>query len=110
MMQCRPLHVLIVDDSEADLRTTRDLLARAAETTFTVQCAMSYDEGLSAVTDGHVDVCLVDYNLAGRDGMDFVRDAGRRGATAAMILLSGYEPLAHADEVYAAEAADALPK
>ncbi|MEP7000910.1 MAG: response regulator, partial [bacterium] len=104
------LTVLIVDDSEADFMSTRDLLARADETAFVARWAPSYEAGLAAIVADRPDVCLVDYDLDGHGGEDFVRDAQRQGALAAMVLLAGYESLVHVAAVHNSGVDDSLLK
>ena len=80
------LRLLVVDGDEADFRRLRDLLARAADTQFHVDWASTFDGGMRRLAAGAYDLCLVEYRLGGRDGLDFIRLAQRRGFETPIIL------------------------
>ena len=80
--------ILLIEDDEDDYFLTRDLLENIEESTFDLQWCSTYDDGLAAL-DGHPDVCLVDYYVGGRSGLDLVQDAVARGCIAPLILLTG---------------------
>ena len=81
--------VLLVDDDEDDFLITRDLLEAQDRVRFDVDWASSYEHGVEAITAGGHDVCLVDYRLGGRTGLDLVRDAFTGTPGAPVILLTG---------------------
>jgi len=88
-LSCEKTKVLYIDDDEDDYILARKLLSRAGGGTYTVEWAPSYDEGLKVVTRGEHDVCLVDYFLGGRSGVELIREARRSGLDTPMILLTG---------------------
>jgi CheY-like chemotaxis protein len=83
------LRVLVIDDEEEDFLIVRELLARAEHGQFRVEHAADAEAGLDRLLGGRCDVALVDYRLAGQDGLSLVRLAVRRGVTAPVILMSG---------------------
>jgi diguanylate cyclase (GGDEF)-like protein len=83
------LRLLVVDDVEEEFLLVRELLLRAADTRFQVDWAGTFDAGLRRLAAGGYDLCLVDYRLGGRDGLDFIRLAQRRGFETPIILTSG---------------------
>lgn len=82
------LRLLVVDGDEADFQRLRDLLARATDTQFHVDWASSFDGGMRRLAAGAYDLALVEYRLGGRDGLDFIRLAQRRGFETPIILTS----------------------
>ncbi len=82
------LRLLIVENDEADRTILRELLERAEFTSFSFDIAANVDAGLRHLSDGKHDVCIVNYELPGRDGLDLVRLAQRRGYVIPIILVS----------------------
>ena len=85
-----PLHVLLVDDDEDDRALTSDFvsqirLPRRAE----LEWASSYEAGLEALGRKASDVCLLDYRLGARDGLDLLGEARSRGCICPIIILTG---------------------
>src|SRR3984957_17215823 len=85
-----PLRVLLVDDDEDDRALTDDLVSqirlprRAA-----LQWASSYEAGLAALRHDGSDVCLLDYRLGGRDGLELLSEARSQGCLCPIVLLTG---------------------
>jgi two-component system cell cycle sensor histidine kinase/response regulator CckA len=85
-----PLRVLLVDDDEDDRALTDDLVSqirlprRAA-----LQWASSYEAGLAALRHNGSDVCLLDYRLGGRDGLELLSEARSQGCLCPIVLLTG---------------------
>jgi two-component system, NtrC family, response regulator len=63
--------VIIVDDDPQITSTLGDLLTQAE---LNVKLANTYDEGLTAVKAGGIDIAIVDLMLADRNGMDLIRE------------------------------------
>ncbi len=87
-MASRSLRVLVIDDRERDFFITRSLLRKMQSVMTRLQWISDYDRGLEALLKNSFDVCLVDYNLGRRNGLDFLRTAIRKGCTAPIIILS----------------------
>jgi diguanylate cyclase (GGDEF)-like protein len=83
------IKVLVVDDDEDDFIVTRDLLSDVRGVQFNVDWASSYDEGFSTVFRGIHDVALIDFHLGSETGIEFLREAMRRGCRIPLILLTG---------------------
>jgi PAS domain S-box-containing protein len=101
--------VLLVDDEEDEFVLTRDLLRRAGDGRFTLEWASTFNEGLDLLGTNLVDVCLVDYRLDARTGLDFIREAQSRSAVP-LILMTGRGDRAIDADAIAAGAADYLDK
>ncbi len=81
------LRVLLVEDDEDDYVIIRDLLSEIEE--FDLQWVSDYNEALGAIGRETHDVCLLDYRLGGRSGLELLRAASGRGHNIPMILLTG---------------------
>ena len=84
------VRILLVDDDPDDFELTRDLVAEIEGGRYALTWLPSYEEGLRAVCAGDSELCLLDYRLGGRDGVEFLRDATIRGCTMPMVILTGY--------------------
>jgi signal transduction histidine kinase len=89
-MDEQPIKVLLVDDDEDDYVIIRDLLSEIDWTNFDVQWASTYEEALEASKVGAYQVCLIDYRLGERNGLELMHQLRWEGFTAPMILLTGY--------------------
>lgn len=67
--------VLLVDDESDEFMLCRDLLLRAGDPGFSLQWARSFETGLEMLGQDQPNVCLVDYQLGIRTGIDFIREA-----------------------------------
>ena len=85
-----PLRVLLVDDDEDDYTLTRDLVSqirvpRRAE----LRWVSTYEAGLDALRQHTSDVCLLDYRLGARDGIELLTEARSMGCSCPIIVLTG---------------------
>ena len=104
------LRMLIVEDDEDDFVLTRELLEKIHAFDFEVHRAATYAAAKKSVAEKRFDVCLVDYQLGERTGLEFMREAAAEGFRAPMILLSGQNDRASDLEAMSAGAADYLIK
>ncbi len=104
------LNVLLVEDDEDDYYITRTLLLRAVNVQCELKWVKTYEEGLEEIVSSAYDVCLIDYRLGKRDGLDLLRDAKNRGCRMPMILLTGQGTLEIDIDAMRAGAADYLVK
>jgi signal transduction histidine kinase len=110
-MDDAPTRVLLIDDDPDDAVMTRDLLADVGEgRRFRMEWARTYSEGLDRVLSGEHDVCLLDYRLGERDGLQLLREALARGCRAPVILVTGQGDDEVDIEAMRAGAADYLVK
>ena len=105
-----PTRVLLVDDEEDEFILARDLLRRAGETRFTLEWASTFEGGLELLEYGLVNVCLVDYQLGARTGLDFVREGQAMSTDVPLILMTGRGGRAVDADAISAGAADYLDK
>lgn len=81
------LRVMLVEDDEDDYVIIRDFLAEIED--MHLEWVATYDAALAAIARGEHDVCLLDYRLGGRSGLDLLRSANGQGHKTPMILLTG---------------------
>ncbi len=85
-----PLHILLVDDDEDDCALTRDLVSQMrAPHKAELRWASSYDAGLQAMRQPWCEVCLLDYRLGPRDGLELLGEVRSSGCTCPIIVLTG---------------------
>jgi diguanylate cyclase (GGDEF)-like protein/PAS domain S-box-containing protein len=89
LIDARDISVLLVEDDEDDYVLTRDLLADSRRTRFELDWVSSYDDAVSAISEGKHDVYLVDYRLGEHDGLEILRRAREAGCQRPIILLTG---------------------
>ncbi|MEM9530845.1 MAG: EAL domain-containing protein [Pseudomonadota bacterium] len=101
--------VLLVDDSEDDYVITRSWL-KESNSQYQIEWAKSYDEGLEKIAGGDFDICLIDYSLGARSGLDWLNESRVQEAAIPVIMLTGIGSL-HTDlEAMASGVADYLEK
>jgi signal transduction histidine kinase len=81
--------VLLIEDDEDDYLLTRDLLDEISNQSFDLDWISNYDAGLEALRRGDHDVCLLDYRLGKRNGLELLREAMTLDCRIPIILLTG---------------------
>lgn len=109
-MTAAPLNVLLVEDDEDDFVMTRDLLAESVATHFELEWISTYDEGRGAIIEQRHDVCLLDYRLGDRTGIEMLQEIAALDCVTPIILLTGQGGDEIDAEAMAAGAADYLVK
>ncbi len=86
----QPIRILLVEDDEDDYILTRGLIQEIDGTDrFELRWVADYKSGLEALARCEADICLVDYYVGGKNGLDLVREARRNGCDVPTILLTG---------------------
>jgi signal transduction histidine kinase/HPt (histidine-containing phosphotransfer) domain-containing protein len=88
-MKKEMIKVLLIEDDEDDYILTRDYLGEVRDGQYRIDWASSYEAGLKLAVCVKHDVCLVDYRLGERNGIEFIRAARDAGIHTPMILLTG---------------------
>ncbi len=83
--------ILLVEDDEDDYVLARDLLSEIFGPALKLDWAESWDAGLAALHKGTHDICIADYRLGDRNGLELVREAATLGCAAPIILLTGQD-------------------
>jgi PAS domain S-box-containing protein len=87
--QSEPIKVLLIEDDEDDYILARSLFTEIFNRRFQIDWVKNFDQGLETVARNQHDICLVDYRLGAHTGIDLLRAALERGASAPIILLTG---------------------
>ncbi|HUE36245.1 MAG TPA: response regulator [Candidatus Acidoferrum sp.] len=109
-MSAAPVKVLLVDDDEDDFLITRDLLSQIREQRHHLDWLNNYDDALAAVKKGEHDLCLLDYRLGERTGLELLRESQAVKSRLPIILLTGQGDQEIDLEAMRAGAADYLVK
>ena len=94
-MQNHPIRVLLIDDDEKDYIVVRGLLSDLSSMEFILEWVSDYGAALDAILSSEFDVCLLDYRLKERNGLEFMQEALSRGAVTPIVFLTGqgcYDP------------------
>jgi signal transduction histidine kinase len=87
----RRISVLLVEDDEDDFIMTQGMLAEIDEPECVLTWAQTFDEGLQRLLDGSFDVCLLDYALGERTGMELLAQSGAAGVEVPIIFLTAQD-------------------
>jgi protein-histidine pros-kinase len=80
--------VLMIEDQERDYLLTRRMLASVEGKLFKLDWAASFEAGLDAIRGGIHDVCLLDYDLGERNGLELLKESAKLWCKAPTILLT----------------------
>ncbi len=102
--------ILLVDDDEEDYIITRDILSEIEDWRFDLKWVSEYDTALQVIETSRFDVCLVDYHLGARNGLELLSEVIGSGCKTPMILLTGQADREVDIQAMRAGAADYLVK
>jgi diguanylate cyclase (GGDEF)-like protein len=88
-MKRQTLRVLLVEDDPDDFLIIDDLLSDIDDSPYALKWVDTYSKALQAIREEIYDVCLVDYHLGGKTGLDFLVDLETEGKDIPVILLTG---------------------
>src|SRR5271170_3825477 len=89
MNDMETIKVLLVEDDEDDYILTRGIFTEMKERRFQLEWFKSYQLGLAAMVRNQHDVCLVDYRLGAKNGVELLEEALNKGCQSPIILLTG---------------------
>src|SRR5271157_3421814 len=88
-MQSHPVRVLLIDDDEDDYIIVGDLLSKLSSIEFILKWVPDYQAAMDAILSNEFDVCLLDYRLRERNGLELMQEAASRGAKTPIVFLAG---------------------
>lgn len=109
-MESESIRVLLVDDDQGDFEMTRAMLSQAEHVNFKLDWVSTFEEAVDAFRAGDHQVYLLDYFLEDRTGLDLLKEAGKHGIDAPVIMLTGRGSRQVDLEAMEAGAADYLVK
>ena len=89
------IHVLLVDDEERFLNTTKILLEKRGTVTYT---ATNGVDALKAMNEHRIDVVILDVKMPGLDGVEVLRKAKQKHPLVEFIMLTGHATVESAVE------------
>jgi diguanylate cyclase (GGDEF)-like protein/PAS domain S-box-containing protein len=104
------LKILLIDDDEDDFILTRGILREIYHDQFEVQWIPALERAEQPLQNGGFDVCLLDYHLGERTGLELLRQMIAQGCRTPIILLTGDDDRDVDVEAMQAGAADYLVK
>lgn len=104
------LKVVLVDDDEDDYVITRDLISGIHNGQYSLDWINNYSDGEKAICRGAYDLCLLDYRLGERTGLELLRESQSCTSRPPIILLTGQGDQEIDLEAMKAGAADYLVK
>lgn len=109
-MLAQPLKVLLVEDDEDDFVITSNLLSEIPGRQVDLKWVATYADALREMESGKHDICLVDYALGERNGLELLHEAVEVNCVAPMIMLTGHNGYDIDTQAMKAGAADYLVK
>jgi DNA-binding response OmpR family regulator len=101
------MRIMLVDDEEGFLSTTKNVLERKG---INVTTATSGSEALEKLAGGNIDVVILDVKMPGMDGVSALRNIKSRYASVEVIMLTGHGTVESALEGLRSGASDYLTK
>lgn len=92
------MHVLLIEDNEDDAALIRDVLSRQGGEPVIVEWADRLDTGLAQLAHGPFDAILADLSLPDNHGLDIVSTLRRHRRDAPVIVLTGLDDAAVAEQ------------
>ncbi len=106
----RKIRVLLIEDDEDDCILIRGLLHDVASNYYEITWTPTYEEGLTELDSGSYDICLLDYRLGSRNGLDILATLGECSHKPPIIVLTGHGDYRIDLEAMKSGAADFLVK
>ena len=104
------ISVLLIEDDRDDYLLTAELLAEISEAGYTLRWVDNYEDGVQALLAGGPELCLLDFRLGARTGLELLREVTGRGCQIPIVLLTGQSERELDVEAMKAGAADYLIK
>ncbi|MBC8171075.1 MAG: response regulator, partial [Anaerolineae bacterium] len=104
-----PIKILLIDDDKDYYTLIQKMLARDLHL-YSVEWAASYQMAKAIAARKPYDVFLVDYNLAGLNGLELVQELIKSGIQSPFVVLTGYSEVDFDLKVLEAGASDYIDK
>jgi DNA-binding response OmpR family regulator len=87
----KPTRVLLIEDNPGDARLIRETLREATGTPFELECTERLSLGLERLTEGGIDVVLLDLGLPDSQGIDTLAKVRAEAPDIPVVVLTGLE-------------------
>jgi signal transduction histidine kinase len=88
-MNSTAIRILFVEDDEDDYVLMKNMLFRIETTKYDLHWVQTYDAALEKIDKNHYDVCLLDYFLGERSGLDLLGELRDRKPEMPVIFVTG---------------------
>lgn len=88
MIATEKIHILLIDDSQPYFAMIQGYLRQTSIYDYDIDWAGTWEQGLHYIQHNDYDLCLLDYDLAGRNGLDLLRQFRHLGIKTPTILLT----------------------
>ena len=109
-MNRKKLKILIVDDDEEDYLITKDIISEIERIKVDLHWENTYENALRILSEQQFDVCLFDYRLGAKTGLELLQEAFQNGYKGPVIIFTGQGDDEIDNEVMKAGASDYLVK
>lgn len=83
-----PRKVLLIDDDRLQFALTKQQFKAFVSADYVLEWRETYEAGLETLLSGDYAVCLLDYRLGQRDGLELIREAITKGCRVPIIFLT----------------------
>ena len=83
-----PRRVLLIDDDRLQYRITQAHFSGFPGEAYELEWVATYEDGLAKLLTGEYAVCLLDYQLGERDGLQLIREAVAQGCRTPIVFLT----------------------
>ncbi|MEZ4451837.1 MAG: ATP-binding protein [Nannocystaceae bacterium] len=105
-----PVALLLVEDDEDDYTLAADVISEIGTGTYQVTWVQDYDEAIRHLMTSPVDLCLLDYRLGARTGLELIHEVRAMGCEVPIVFLTAQTERELDLEAMKAGASDFLSK
>lgn len=109
-MSSKKMRILLVDDDKDYYFITKDILSEIKMLKFDFFWEKSYESATRTMKENQFDICLLDYRLGERTGLELLHEVIRDGYKGPIIVMTGQDDMELDNEVMKAGASDYLVK
>jgi diguanylate cyclase (GGDEF)-like protein len=80
--------VLVIDDDRLQFRLVKEHFRNFRRGTYELDWSETYEDGLARLLSGNYAVCLLDFRLGDRDGLQLIKEATRKGCHTPIVFLT----------------------